>query len=219
MMDILNHSIFEISIIEWIGYMASMLVLVSLMMASLLKLRVINLVGSVIFSLYGFLIGSYPVGIMNLLIVISNIYYLYKIRNITEEFTIMETSVTNKFFNHFVAKNDNQIKQFFPKFKIEKDKSYVAFYTFKNMSIAGVFVAIPYDEDTLKVLLEYVTPEYRDFKIGYYIYGEQKRYFLNKNYQRLLCETDNPVHINYLERMGYGKIKIDGKVMYERIIV
>ena len=61
---------------EIIGYVASLLVAVSLMMRSVLKLRVINLLGAAVFTLYGLLIGAYPVAVMNLFIVLIDLYYL-----------------------------------------------------------------------------------------------------------------------------------------------
>ena len=62
--------------VEWIGYLASFLVLISLLMSSILKLRWINLLGSTIFSIYGFIIGSLPVAFMNMGTAFINIYYL-----------------------------------------------------------------------------------------------------------------------------------------------
>ncbi|MCA9901859.1 MAG: YgjV family protein [Ardenticatenaceae bacterium] len=61
---------------ELLGYMASVFVAVSLMMRSLVKLRVINLVGAVLFTVYGLIIAAYPVAVVNGFIVLVNIYYL-----------------------------------------------------------------------------------------------------------------------------------------------
>jgi hypothetical protein len=73
---------------EIIGYIASALVAVSLMMSSILKLRVINLVGAALFTVYGLLIGAYPVAVMNLFIVLIDLYYLRDMVSITRRFTI-----------------------------------------------------------------------------------------------------------------------------------
>ena len=62
------------NILDWIGYVASLIVLVSLLMSSIKKLRWINMVGALIFSIYGFMIGSMPTGLMNLGIVIISKY-------------------------------------------------------------------------------------------------------------------------------------------------
>ncbi len=92
-----DYSILGISWVEWVGYTASLLVLVSLMMTSILRLRIFNLIGASVFCIYGLLIHSYPVAGMNFLIVLSNIYHLFKLRKVKEEFTLMETSPKKRF--------------------------------------------------------------------------------------------------------------------------
>lgn len=65
-------------IYELLGYAASLLIAISLMMRSVLRLRLINLAGSVCFTVYGLAIRAYPVAFMNTLIVLINLYYLYE---------------------------------------------------------------------------------------------------------------------------------------------
>ncbi len=62
-----------LSVYEIIGYIASALVAISLMMSSILKLRVINLIGAAFFTVYGLLIGAYPVAVVNFIIVLIDI--------------------------------------------------------------------------------------------------------------------------------------------------
>ena len=59
-------------LIEAIGYTGSALVLVSFLMVSVVKLRIVNTIGSVIFTIYAFIIHSYPTAIMNLCLVMIN---------------------------------------------------------------------------------------------------------------------------------------------------
>jgi uncharacterized membrane protein len=67
-----------VNYLELVGYLASVLVAISLMMLSLNKLRVINLSGSLLFTVYGFTNGAYPVAVLNAFIVLVNIFYLQK---------------------------------------------------------------------------------------------------------------------------------------------
>ncbi|MFN3410709.1 MAG: hypothetical protein ACK4YF_00930, partial [Exilispira sp.] len=69
--------------IELIGYISSIIIAISLTMSSVIKLRIFNLIGSLIFSVYGFIIKSYPVGFLNLFIVFVNIYYINKLLKIS----------------------------------------------------------------------------------------------------------------------------------------
>ena len=64
-------------ITELIGYFASALVILSLMMKNIFTLRLINTVAAIWFVIYGFLIQSYPVILTNALIVLINFYHLY----------------------------------------------------------------------------------------------------------------------------------------------
>lgn len=64
--------------LELLGYLASILVAISLMMRSLNTLRIINLLGALLFTVYGLIIGAYPVAVLNAFIVLVNVYYLQK---------------------------------------------------------------------------------------------------------------------------------------------
>lgn len=69
---------FGIPWVEWLGYAASVIIAISLLMNSMIKLRIVNSIGSFLFAIYGFGIRAYPVGIINSFIVIVNFYYLYQ---------------------------------------------------------------------------------------------------------------------------------------------
>ena len=65
--------------IEYVGYAASIFIGISMFMKDIIKLRIINLIGSILFIVYGFIIKAYPVAIINLIIAFTNIYYIYKL--------------------------------------------------------------------------------------------------------------------------------------------
>ncbi|WP_455793389.1 YgjV family protein [Clostridium butyricum] len=70
---------FNVPLIEYVGYAASILIGISMFMKNIAKLRFINLIGCILFTIYGFIIKAYPVAIVNLIIAFTNIYYLYKL--------------------------------------------------------------------------------------------------------------------------------------------
>ncbi|MBN2540129.1 MAG: hypothetical protein JXB08_01240, partial [Bacilli bacterium] len=55
----------------------------------------------------------------------------------------------------------------------------------------------------LKIDLDYVVPNYRDFKIGRYIFTKQKALFLERGYKKLIACARNSKHKKYLQRMGF----------------
>lgn len=74
---------FGIPWIEWVGYAASAMIAISLLMTSVGKIRIINTVGCLLFIVYGLIVPAYPVAVANLIIVFINLYHLYKISNET----------------------------------------------------------------------------------------------------------------------------------------
>lgn len=73
-MDILG-----IPFTEWVGYAASLGVLLSFLMKDIVKLRMVNMLGCALFVAYGFLLDiSWPIVITNVAIFGVNGYYLIK---------------------------------------------------------------------------------------------------------------------------------------------
>lgn len=68
-----------ISWIEWVGYAAMATVLISFLMKSVNKLRIVNTFGCLLFVFYGILLQplSKPIVITNLAILGINLYYLF----------------------------------------------------------------------------------------------------------------------------------------------
>jgi len=71
--------LFNVPYIEWLGYLSSVIVAISLTMSSITRLRWLNLVGGISFAIYGFMIGSFPVGLLNVFMIGVNLYHLRKI--------------------------------------------------------------------------------------------------------------------------------------------
>jgi len=69
----------NIEMIEWLGYLGSVFVAMSLMMTSIIKLRIINMMGAICFAVYGFTIHAMPVAVINSVLIIINLYYLGRI--------------------------------------------------------------------------------------------------------------------------------------------
>lgn len=65
---------------EWVGYIAMATVLISFLMKSIIKLRLINALGCLFFILYGFWLQpiSKPIVITNLTILAINLFHVLK---------------------------------------------------------------------------------------------------------------------------------------------
>lgn len=65
---------------EIFGYTGTALILISMMMTSVVKLRIINMSGSLISMIYAIITNTWPVVILNLGLIIINAVQLVRIR-------------------------------------------------------------------------------------------------------------------------------------------
>lgn len=192
----------SIPLIEWIGYIASTLVLISLSLSSIFRLRLLNLIGAAVFSFYGFFIGSLPVGIMNLIIVFTNLYYLQKLYAQKDKFEIIESGSNQEYIQKFLSHFEKDINKYFPSFKQHPNDKRIVLMVMRNMNLAGLFIAEENGE-RLNVELDYVTPQYRDYKNGAFIFEHFKKAVKVKEYKTIVTESDVPQQIKYLRKMGF----------------
>ncbi len=201
----------EIHLIEIIGYTGSVLVAVSLMMSSIVKLRLINLIGAVVFSTYGFIIGALPVGFLNGFIALVDIYYIIEIFSTKEYFRVLEVKYDSEYLKYFLKFHENDIKKFIPTFSFEPGEHWIVLFVLRDTVPAGLVCAEYHDEDHLFLNLDFAIPGYRDFKVGKYVFP---KIFEKRKVKKIYSEPGNNKHEQYLRRMGFAKTTLDSKPVY-----
>lgn len=189
-------------VLELIGYFASALVAVSLMMSSILRLRLINLAGAATFAVYGVLIEAYPVAAVNVLIVFINLYYLRAMLRTREYFRILEVSTASEYLHEFLAFYRDQIQRFFPQFSLPPAGSALALFVLRDLVPAGLLLG-KIDDETLRVHLDFVIPQYRDLKVGRFLFRDRADHLISRGIRYVVTEGGSPAHANYLERIGF----------------
>lgn len=193
--------------LDYLGYIASVIILISLLMNSPKKLRWINLFGGITFAIYGFFVlGDISVGILNTGTTIINIYYLIKMSKTSAYFNTLPLEKGNEYLDHFLSFYQDDINEYFDTSKLDLNHSDVSFYVLKDVTTIGIFAGNLVDKKTLRVDFDYVSPTYRDFSMGKYIYVDNKSIFTEKGIERLVTTTNNEKHIKYLDKMGFKKV-------------
>ncbi|MDD3459129.1 MAG: uroporphyrinogen decarboxylase [Weeksellaceae bacterium] len=64
------------AVFEWIGYSASLFVVLSFVVNQLRQVRIINMIGCVCFVIYGIYFEAWPVVIPNALVTFIQLYFL-----------------------------------------------------------------------------------------------------------------------------------------------
>jgi len=65
--------------IEILGTIASIIVLLSFLMKGEVKIRIVNIIGAIIFVIYGILINAFSVWFLNGALCIVHLYKLFKL--------------------------------------------------------------------------------------------------------------------------------------------
>jgi len=63
---------------ELIGIVATLFIIASFLTKNLVKVRIVNLIGSVIFVVYGILIHSWSTAILNVIMIVVHLVYLLR---------------------------------------------------------------------------------------------------------------------------------------------
>ena len=187
--------------IELIGYLGSALVVVSMLMSSVVKLRVVNTIGSAIFAAYALLIHSYPTALMNACLVGINVWNLLKLRRKEQSYDLVDGKREDSLLRYLLDYYREDIQRYFPGFSADcaADRAYIVFCC---GTPAGVLLGTDDGQGTLTVLLDYSTPTYRDCSIGAYLYPKLPSRGIHT---LVFGEGGSQAHAAYLTKMGFVK--------------
>ncbi len=201
-------------IFEWLGYLASVLVVISLMMSSIVRLRWFNLAGALLMTLYGVLIHAAPVAVLNFFIVIVDLYYLKQIYFSKDYFDILQPRAESRYLEYFLTFHHREILKHIPDFQLPVPKNALAFFVLRNTIPACLFIAEPTGDRTLDIKLDFVVPAFRDFKIGRFLFEEKQSFFPGCGFTRLRATAQTKGHARYLKKMGFSEIRKEDGISY-----
>ncbi len=199
---------------EWLGYLASMLVVISLMMNSIVRLRWFNLAGALLMCLYGILIRATPLMVLNLFIVLVDLYYLRQIYFSRDYFNILQPRPDSRYLKHFLEFYKTEIQAHIPEFQFHVPKNAMAFFVLRNTIPACLFIAVPCNNNSLNIKLDFVVPQYRDFKIGHFLFEEKQSFFPNCGFTTLNATATTRNHARYLKKMGFKEKNREGEIIH-----
>ena len=190
--------------IEILGYVASVVVALSLSMSSIVRLRWLNMGGAALFSTYGFLIGAMPVALLNGYIVLVNIYYLFSIYSRSDRFHMVDATPDDPLVRYWLDENKVEIDRFFPDFKLRRLADHVCSLMLRNNNPVGLLVGRQRG-DTFEVVMDYVFTPYRDYRTGQFLYLESG-YFRHRRVRQITTRSTSEKHQAYLKRMGFRPV-------------
>ncbi|HLT97565.1 MAG TPA: hypothetical protein VK070_12330 [Acidimicrobiia bacterium] len=194
--------------VEIVGYAASLLVVASLTQSRILSLRILSLSGSLVFTIYGFLIASVPLVVTNLVLFGINAWHLWKITTGREEFSLLEVAPDSAYLRRFLEFHADDIAASQPDFSGVREGDTVVM-VLRDMVPTLVVVGRKRDSE-FRVFLDYAIPQYRDFKSGPWLYENRADFFHRMEVDRIVATGLTDMHVKYLRRAGFRK-REDGK--------
>jgi hypothetical protein len=189
--------------IDLLGYIASFIILVSLTMKSIVKLRWINAAGSFLFVIFAWITRSSPTVVMNLGIIAIDLWYVFAISRKKSDYHLVKAERGSAWLDFFYTKNKVEIDAIF---------GLDAFLDARNFSyfvcddeIVGLFAWKEISPTECRILIDFVTPRFRDTKIGTYFFDKNLSFFKAKGYSRFTYGQVSSKHWKYLKKIGFAK--------------
>jgi hypothetical protein len=163
--------------LEVLGWIGSAIVVLSLLQTRILRLRVLNLTGCAISVLYAALGGVWPILGLNAILTIINIVHLRKLtaqKETERDYSVVTVEPDDAYLNFLLTKHHDDIKATHPTFEQElaahpATESHLILH---NDETVGLVLIHNDGDGSGEILIDYVTPRFRDFTPGKYLFRD-----------------------------------------------
>jgi len=192
--------------VEVFGTTASVVIAISLTMKNLKRLRVLNAVGALGFTVYGLLIGTRRRLRLNGFIVVIDIVFLWKMYASKDRFDVIESDpYASPFVALFLGHHKDDIKRYQPEFSLEPGKGWQTEFILRDLNPVSIVIYRRTDPATVEIGLDYAVPSYRDFQSAEYYFRKSAERIAAGKELTFIQRTRVPEHQRYLERIGFQR--------------
>ncbi|MCW2793777.1 MAG: hypothetical protein JWO76_2875 [Nocardioides sp.] len=159
--------------LDILGWGGSALLVFSLLQARVLRFRALNLVACVILVAFNSILGIWPMVAMNIVLAVINVWFIVRLldeRHDEAVFEVLEVGSDDEYLRHLLRIHGADILRFQPDFVWDpaEDGGH-AYVVLRGDEAVGV-VLLRADGEVARVQLDYVTPRYRDFSPGEFVW-------------------------------------------------
>lgn len=190
--------------LELLGWGGSALLVYSLLQRRVLRFRILNLLGGTVLMTFNALMGVWPMVALNLVTSLINIHFILRLRREAHDeaaYEIFEVGGDDAYLRHILSSHASEIRKLQPTFTGEVLPGEEAFIIVKGDETVGV-VVISRDGTIARVMLDYVTPAFRDFTPGEFVW-RRSDLLTRRGYRHVMT---HPAQINpYYEEIGFRR--------------
>jgi hypothetical protein len=159
--------------LDLLGWGGSALLVFSLLQSRVLRFRVLNLVACLILVGFNAAVGVSPMAGMNVVLSAINVWFIVRLqgqRHDDTAFEVLEVAPDDEYLRHVLRVHGADILRFQPDLVWDTaDEGGHAFIVLRGDETVGV-VLLRADGEVARVQLDYVTPRFRDFSPGEFVW-------------------------------------------------
>jgi hypothetical protein len=195
----------SVSWLDAIGWAGSALLVWSLLQTRILRLRALNLVGCVILIFFNAALGVWPMVGLNVVLAAVNVSFLVKLtrtRHDDTTYSVVQVGTGDDYLAHVLAVHADDIAHFNPGFRHDLGPGRSAFLVLRADETVGIVLVRDAGDGIAQVELDYVTPRFRDFTPGEFVY-RRSRLFTDRGFHTVV--TPPGMVAPYYDRLGFRR--------------
>jgi len=189
--------------LDVLGWAGSALLIYSLMRARVLRFRLLNLVACLVLVVFNGLLGIWPMVAMNIALSGINLWFIRKLaseRHSDVAFEVLEVGPLDEYLRHTLRVHADDIEKFQPGFRWEAtEPGRTAYLVQRGDETVGLVLVRDAGDGVAQVELDYVTPRFRDFSPGEFVY-RRSGMFRDRGFRKVV--TPAGMVAPYYDRLG-----------------
>ena len=192
--------------LDLIGWCGSALLVVSLMQARVLRFRVLNLVACIVLTGFNAALEIWPMVAMNIVLTLINLWHIRKLvgtRHDETAYDVLEVGPGDEYLRHVLRNHEADILRFQPDLDWDGTApGRLAYLVQRGDETVGVVLVRDDGDGVAHVLLDYVTPRFRDFSPGEFVW-RHSTVLRERGFRRVVT----PAHMvgAYYGRLGFER--------------
>lgn len=190
---------------EVLGWLGVAVLLLALTQPQVLRLRVGALVGCLLLGAYGALQHVWPVLGLGVALAVVNVWEVVRLtrdRHDASAFEVLGVDGDDEYLRHVLRVHEADIRQFNPGFVHDPFTDDICYLVLREDETVGVVLMRDAGHRTAQLVLDYVTPRFRNVSPGEFIFGPEGP-FRRRGFRRVLIPPD--MVEPYYERLGFRR--------------
>lgn len=192
--------------LEILGWAGSVVLVVSLLQARVVRLRQLNLVASIVLVAYNAMVGVWPMVAVNVAIAVVNVVHLVRLvrtRHDPDTYAAVEVDADGELVAHLLRRHHDDVEAFNPGFRWDgSGPDAIAFVVMRQDETVGLVLVTDRGGGTAEVALDYVVPRFRDFTPGEFVY-RRSGVFTDRGFHTVLAPPRMRDLDGHLARVGF----------------